>query len=254
MLAKRIIPCLDVDKGRVVKGKKFQDIKDVADPVELAMRYNNEGADELVFYDITASNEERNIFLDMVERVAATINIPFMVGGGIRTIDDIYRVLHSGADKVSINSAAITNPTLIETAAAKFGTQCIVLSIDAKETEPGKWHVYQNGGRTNTGIDALEWAIQGEQLGAGELVINSIDVDGIKNGYNLPLTKAIADQVNIPIVASGGAGSPVHFQQVLRDNIADAALAASVFHYDLINIASLKQYLAQQNIQIRSVS
>lgn len=254
MLAKRIIPCLDVDKGRVVKGKKFQDIKDVADPVELAMRYNNEGADELVFYDITASNEERNIFLDMVERVAATINIPFMVGGGIRTIDDIYRVLHSGADKVSINSAAITNPTLIETAAAKFGTQCIVLSIDAKETEPGKWHVYQNGGRTNTGIDALEWAIQGEQLGAGELVINSIDVDGIKNGYNLPLTKAIADQVNVPIVASGGAGSPVHFQQVLRDNIADAALAASVFHYDLINIASLKQYLAQHNIPIRSVS
>ncbi|MBC5636910.1 imidazole glycerol phosphate synthase subunit HisF [Ornithinibacillus sp. BX22] len=254
MLAKRIIPCLDVDKGRVVKGKKFQDIKDVADPVELAMRYNNEGADELVFYDITASNEERNIFLDMVERVAATINIPFMVGGGIRTIDDIYRVLHSGADKVSINSAAITNPTLIETAAAKFGTQCIVLSIDAKETEPGKWHVYQNGGRTNTGIDALEWAIQGEQLGAGELVINSIDVDGIKNGYNLTLTKAIADQVNVPIVASGGAGSPVHFQQVLRDNIADAALAASVFHYDLINIASLKQYLAQQNIPIRSVS
>lgn len=254
MLAKRIIPCLDVDKGRVVKGKKFQDIKDVADPVELAMRYNNEGADELVFYDITASNEERNIFLDMVERVAATINIPFMVGGGIRTIDDIYRVLHSGADKVSINSAAITNPTLIETAAAKFGTQCIVLSIDAKETEPGKWHVYQNGGRTNTGIDALEWAIQGEQLGAGELVINSIDVDGIKNGYNLTLTKAIADQVNVPIVASGGAGSPVHFQQVLSDNIADAALAASVFHYDLINIASLKQYLAQQNIPIRSVS
>ncbi|MBS3681475.1 imidazole glycerol phosphate synthase subunit HisF [Ornithinibacillus massiliensis] len=254
MLAKRIIPCLDVDKGRVVKGKKFQDIKDVADPVELAMRYNNEGADELVFYDITASNEERNIFLDMVERVAATINIPFMVGGGIRTIDDIYRVLHSGADKVSINSAAITNPTLIETAAAKFGTQCIVLSIDAKETEPGKWHVYQNGGRTNTGIDALEWAIQGEQLGAGELVINSIDVDGIKNGYNLTLTKAIADQVNVPIVASGGAGSPVHFQQVLRDNIADAALAASVFHYDLINIASLKQYLTQQNIPIRSVS
>ncbi|MFS0674797.1 imidazole glycerol phosphate synthase subunit HisF [Ornithinibacillus sp. 179-J 7C1 HS] len=254
MLAKRIIPCLDVDKGRVVKGTKFQNIQDVADPVELAIRYNKEGADELVFYDITASNEERNIFLDIVEKVATNINIPFMVGGGIRTVADIYRLLHSGADKVSINSAAITNPTLIEEAATKFGTQCIVLSVDAKEIEPGKWHVFQNGGRKNTGLDAIDWAVRGEQLGAGELVINSIDVDGVKNGYNLSLTKAIAERVNIPIVASGGAGSLLHFQQVLDNNIADAALAASVFHYDLIRIPVLKNYLAQQNIPIRSVS
>ncbi|WP_047983145.1 imidazole glycerol phosphate synthase subunit HisF [Ornithinibacillus californiensis] len=253
MLAKRIIPCLDVDKGRVVKGKQFQSIQDVADPVDLAIRYNKEGADELVFYDITASNEERNIFLDMVESVAATINIPFMVGGGIRTIEDINQVLHAGADKVSVNSAAITNPSLIEKAASKFGSQCIVLSIDAKEIEPGKWQVFQNGGRLNSGIDALEWAIKGEQLGAGELVINSIDVDGVKNGYNLTLTKAIADVVNIPIVASGGAGSLEHFQQVLRNNIADAALAASVFHYEQIKISTLKNYLAQQKIPVRSV-
>lgn len=253
MLAKRIIPCLDVDKGRVVKGKKFQDIQDVANPVELAIRYNQEGADELVFYDITASNEQRNIFLDIVERVAANIHIPFMVGGGIRTVEDIYKVLHSGADKVSINSSAITNPTLIEEAASKFGSQCIVLSIDAKEIAPNTWQVFQNGGRKNTGIDALEWAVMGEQLGAGEIVINSIDVDGVKNGFNLALTKAIADKVNIPIIASGGAGHLEHFQQVLSNQIADAALAASVFHYDQIRIKALKNYLAQQNIPVRSV-
>ncbi|MEN2768782.1 imidazole glycerol phosphate synthase subunit HisF [Ornithinibacillus xuwenensis] len=254
MLAKRIIPCLDVDKGRVVKGRKFQNIQDVSDPVELAIRYNNEGADELVFYDITASNEKRDIFVDMVERVAAEISIPFMVGGGIRSVDDVYRVLHSGADKVSINSAAITNPKLIETAAKKFGSQCIVLSIDAKEVSPSRWNVFQNGGRHDTGIDAIEWAIIGEKLGAGELVMNAIDVDGVQNGYNLSLTKAIAESVNIPIVASGGAGTNEHFLSVLSNDIADAALAASVFHYNTIRIPELKSYLTQHNTPIRSVS
>lgn len=254
MLAKRIIPCLDVDKGRVVKGRMFRNIQDIADPVELALRYNQEGADELVFYDITASYEERKTFLDIVEEVAATISIPFTVGGGIRSLEDIYQALQSGADKVSINSAAITNPSLIETAAAKFGSQCIVLSMDAKEIKPGKWNVFQNGGRIDTKIDAIEWAIEGEKNGAGELVINSIDVDGVKNGYNLPLTKTIANAVKIPIVASGGAGTLEHFHQVLANDIADAALAASVFHYGTIGIPTLKKYLNEQNVPVRSVS
>lgn len=252
MLAKRIIPCLDVDKGRVVKGKKFKDIKDVADPVELAKRYNEDGADELVFYDITASNEERNIFLDVVENVAKEISIPFAVGGGIRTIDDINSVLRAGAEKVSINSAAVKNPDLIKEAAGKFGNQCIVLSIDAKETSTGKWEVFINGGRKNTGIDAIEWAIRDEELGAGEIVINAIDTDGEKNGYNLELTKAIADAVNIPVVASGGAGKLEHFSTVLTETNADAALAASVFHYNEIPIPSLKAYLQEQGIHVRS--
>lgn len=251
MLAKRIIPCLDVDKGRVVKGKKFKDIQDVADPVELAKRYNDAGADELVFYDITASNEERNIFLDVVEKVAREISIPFSVGGGIRSIDDINSVLRSGAEKVSINSAAISNPELIKDAAAKFGSQCIVLSIDAKETNLGKWEVVINGGRKYTGIDAIEWAKKGEELGAGEIVVNAIDTDGEKNGYNLELTKAIADAVNIPIVASGGAGTLEHFSTVLKKANADAALAASVFHYGEIPIPELKDYLEKENITVR---
>ncbi|WP_085993488.1 imidazole glycerol phosphate synthase subunit HisF [Oceanobacillus senegalensis] len=251
MLAKRIIPCLDVDKGRVVKGKKFQNIQDVADPVELAKRYNDAGADELVFYDITASNEERNIFLDVVEKVAREISIPFSVGGGIRSIDDINSVLRSGAEKVSINSAAVKNPELIKEAAVKFGNQCIVLSIDAKETSSGKWEVFINGGRKNTGMDAIEWAKRGEELGAGEIVVNAIDTDGEKNGYNLTLTKAIADAVNIPIVASGGAGVKEHFSTVLTEANADAALAASVFHYGEISIPELKAYLEEQNITVR---
>ncbi|MFD1038286.1 imidazole glycerol phosphate synthase subunit HisF [Virgibacillus byunsanensis] len=251
MLAKRIIPCLDVDKGRVVKGKKFQNIRDVADPVELAQRYNQAGADELVFYDITASNEDRNIFLDVVEKVAAEIAIPFTVGGGIRTIVDVHSVLRSGADKVSINSAAVTNPDFIQEAAWKFGSQCIVLSIDAKKTAPEQWQVYINGGRKNTGIDAIEWAKQGEKLGAGEIVINAIDVDGEKNGYNIELTKAIAQSVNIPIVASGGAGINDHFVSVLQEGNADAALAASVFHYGEIQISELKNHLYGNGITVR---
>lgn len=251
MLAKRIVPCLDVDKGRVVKGRKFQNTQDVDDPVDLAKKYNQVGADELVFYDITASNENRNIFLDVVENVAAEIAIPFSVGGGIRTISDIHQTLRAGADKVSINSAAVKNPQLITDAALKFGSQCVVLSIDAKAVNENTWQVYINGGRTNTEIDAIEWAIKGEQLGAGEIVINAIDVDGEKNGYNLELTRAIANKVNIPIIASGGAGTKEHFANVLQEGGADAALAASVFHYSEIQIPNLKEYLATSNIIVR---
>ncbi|MCT1902783.1 imidazole glycerol phosphate synthase subunit HisF [Oceanobacillus sojae] len=250
MLAKRIIPCLDVDKGRVVKGKKFQDIKDVANPVELAARYNREGADELVFYDITASNEERNIFLDVVEQVAREIAIPFMVGGGIRTIEDIHSVLHAGADKVSVNSAAVQRPELIKESSDKFGSQCIVLSIDAKKTADGDYHVFINGGRKDTGMDAIEWAKQGEALGAGELVVNAMDSDGEKNGYQIELTKKIANAVNIPVIASGGAGKYEHFSEVFAEGI-DAALAASVFHYEEIPIPELKEYLSSQGIPMR---
>ena len=251
MLAKRIIPCLDVDKGRVVKGKKFRDIKDVADPVELAKRYNAAGADELVFYDITASNEERDIFLDIVEKVAQEIAIPFTVGGGIRTIEDIHKVLRSGADKVSINSAAVTNPELIKEAALKFGSQCIVLSIDSKRTEQNNWKVFINGGRKNTGMNAVEWAKRGEELGAGEIVVNAIDTDGEKGGYDLELTKRIAEAVSLPIVASGGAGKLEHFSEILKSDYADAALAASVFHYEEIAIPDLKKYLAENDITVR---
>ncbi|WHX28220.1 imidazole glycerol phosphate synthase subunit HisF [Virgibacillus halodenitrificans] len=251
MLAKRIIPCLDVDKGRVVKGKKFQNIQDVADPVSLAKKYNEDGADELVFYDITASNETRDIFIDVVEKVAAEVAIPFTVGGGIRAIEDFHKVLRAGADKVSINSAAVDNPILIQEAAWKFGSQCVVLSIDAKENKDGNWTVYTNGGRIDTGLDALEWAKCGEELGAGEIVINAIDTDGEKNGYNLSLTQAIAQSVNIPIVASGGAGTLEHFQDVLQSDVADAALAASVFHYNEISVFQLKQFLAENEVPVR---
>lgn len=250
MLAKRIIPCLDVDKGRVVKGKKFKDIQDVADPVELAKFYSDNGADELVFYDITASNENRDIFIDVVERTAENINIPFAIGGGIRSIDDFTKVLRAGADKVSINSAAVKRPELITEAALKFGSQCVVLSMDVKRN--GKdWDVYINGGRINTGLKALEWALEGQRLGAGEIVLNSIDSDGVKNGYSIEITKKISEAVNIPVVASGGAGEIEHFLEVLKAGKADAALAASVFHYREIEIAKLKEYLYNNGIEVR---
>lgn len=250
MLAKRIIPCLDVDKGRVVKGKKFKDIKDVADPVELAKFYSDNGADELVFYDITASNENRDIFIDVVERTAENINIPFAIGGGIRTIDDFTKVLRAGADKVSINSAAVKRPELITEAALKFGSQCVVLSMDVKRNG-ADWDVYINGGRINTGLKALEWALEGQRLGAGEIVLNSIDSDGVKNGYSIDITKKISEAVNIPVVASGGAGNRAHFLEVLEAGKADAALAASVFHYKKIEIAKLKEYLYDNGIEVR---
>lgn len=251
MLTKRIIPCLDVNNGRVVKGKKFKDIKDVDDPVILAKYYCETGADELVFYDITASNENREIFLDVVEKTAASVNIPFSIGGGIRTIEDFSKVLNAGADKVSINSAAVKRPELIREAALKFGRQCVVLSMDVKKNERGSWDVYINGGRINTDIDAINWALRGEELGAGEIVLNSIDSDGIKDGYDIEITKLISETVNIPVIASGGAGRREDFSRVLQEGKADAALAASVFHYKEISIKELKEYLYQEGITVR---
>lgn len=253
MFAKRIIPCLDVDKGRVVKGKNFQGIRDVADPVTLAKQYSNTGADELVFYDITASNENRPILMDMVNQVATEINIPFTVGGGLRSIEDIYQVLRAGADKVSLNSAAIRDPSLIREAAAKFGNQCIVLAMDVKQLE-SNWAVFMNGGRIHAEMDALDWAKRGEELGAGEIVVNAIDTDGVKNGFQLELNRVIADTVSIPVVASGGAGKMAHFADVLQKGKTDAALAASVFHYGDIKIPELKQYLTENGITLRSES
>lgn len=250
MLTKRIIPCLDVDKGRVVKGKKFENIKDVADPVELGQYYSEMCADELVFYDITASYEDRNIFLDIVEKIAVKVSIPFTIGGGIRTIDDFRKVLMAGADKVSINSSAVANPIIIKEAALKFGSQCVVLSIDAKKNSKASWDVYVKGGRENTGIDAVKWAMQGESLGAGEICINSIDTDGVKKGYDLELNRKLSKLLNIPIIASGGAGEMAHFEEVLNCG-ADAALAASVFHYKEILIPDLKNYLHSKNIAVR---
>ncbi|WP_368985265.1 imidazole glycerol phosphate synthase subunit HisF [Caldifermentibacillus hisashii] len=253
MLAKRIIPCLDVRAGRVVKGAKFQNIMDVDDPVLLAEKYSVLGADELVFYDITASNEERDIFFDVVEKTAEQVHIPFTVGGGIRTIEDFRKVLKAGADKVSVNSAAVKNPDLIREAAEKFGSQCVVLSIDAKKRDDGKWTVFINGGRIDTGMDAVEWALEGERLGAGEIVLNAIDTDGVKTGYSLDITAEIAGRVNIPVVASGGAGTMEHFLEVFTKGKADAALAASVFHFGEIDIKQLKQYLRENNVEVRSV-
>lgn len=252
MLAKRIIPCLDVDHGRVVKGKKFKNIQDVDDPVKLGKRYSDEGADELVFYDITASNEERAIFLDIVEKVAENVRIPFTIGGGIASTEDFRKVLMAGADKVSVNSQAVRNPELISQAARRFGSQCVVLSIDAKRNNRGSWDVFVKGGRENTGMDAIEWARRGEELGAGEICINSIDTDGIKNGFDLELNQKLSQILTIPIIASGGAGEMEHFRDVLNVG-ADAALAASVFHYGEIPIADLKEYLSREGLPIRRV-
>ncbi len=250
MITKRIIPCLDVDKGRVVKGTKFKELQDVSDPVELAKFYSEAGADELVFYDITASNEARDIFVQVVERTAYEVYIPFTVGGGIRSVDDFNKVLRAGADKVSVNSAAVKNPYLITEAALKFGNQCVVLSIDAKRAGDS-WHVYINGGRADTGMDAVEWAIRGEALGAGELVLNSIDADGVKDGYDINLNKIVSENVKIPIIASGGAGKREDFLEVLTRGKADAALAASVFHFNEIPIDQLKGYLRENGVLMR---
>jgi len=252
MLTKRIIPCLDVDHGRVVKGKKFKDIQDVADPVDLGRYYSDQGADELVFYDITASYEDRDIFIYIVEKVAEAIRIPFTIGGGISKVEDFRKVLMAGADKVSVNSSAVKNPQLIREAALRFGAQCVVLSIDAKRNNRGSWDVYVKGGRENTGIDAIEWAKQGQDLGAGEICINSIDTDGVKKGYDLELNRKLSSLLTIPIIASGGAGKMEDFAEVLKVG-ADAALAASVFHYKEIPIVDLKNYLHNQQIPVRRV-
>jgi len=252
MLTKRIVPCLDVRDGRVVKGTKFKDIKEVDDPVELAKYYNEQGADELVFYDITASYEGRKLMLDVVKKTADEIFIPFTVGGGITTVDDFKEILRAGADKISINTPAVKNPKLITEAALRFGAQCVVLSIDAKKMpESGRWNVFINGGRVDTGMDAIEWAKEGVRLGAGEIVLNSIDADGVKNGYDIELTSAVSSLVSVPIVASGGAGKLEDFSDVLTKGKADAALAASVFHFKEIEIPKLKRFLNEKGIPVR---
>ena len=250
MITKRIIPCLDVRDGRVVKGTNFEGLKDVDDPVELAKYYNNSLADELVFYDITASYEDRSLFVNVLENVAKEIFIPLTVGGGINSIKDFDILLKSGADKVSVNSGAIKNPNLIREAAEKYGNQCVVLSIDIKRVN-GKYSVFAKGGREDTNIDAIEWAINGEKNGAGELVINSIDTDGVKNGFDIELLREIAQNVSIPLIASGGAGNMEHFKDVFQVNGVDAGLAASIFHFKEIEIKNLKKYLHDNNINVR---
>lgn len=251
MLTKRIIPCLDVKEGKVVKGIKFKNIKEINDPVKLAQYYNDQGADELVFYDITASYEKRGIMLDVVKKVSEKVFIPFTVGGGIRTTDDFKRILRAGADKISVNSAAVKRPELIKEASLKFGRQCVVLSIDAKKNNNNSWNVFINGGRVDTGLDVIEWAKRGVELGAGEIVINSIDVDGIKQGFDIELVKTLSKVVNVPIVASGGAGNMEDFYEVFVEGNTDAALAASVFHFEEIIIKDLKEYLIGKNVSIR---
>lgn len=251
MLTKRIIPCLDVNRGRVVKGVNFINLKDAGDPVEIAAAYDKEGADEIVFLDITASSDERNIMIDVVKRVAEQVFIPFTVGGGIRTADDLREILKAGADKVSVNSAAVQRPELISEAALRFGSQCVVVAIDAKRRAYGRWDVYINGGRVNTGLDAIEWAIKAEKLGAGEILLTSMDRDGTKEGYDIELTRAISESVNIPVIASGGAGTAEHFREAFVEGKADAALAASLFHFNELKIADLKKYLAGKGIEIR---
>ena len=252
MYAKRIIPCLDVKDGRVVKGVNFVNLIDAGDPVACAKAYNEAGADELVFLDITASSDARNTVADMVKRVAECVFIPFTVGGGIRTTKDFRTILNAGADKVSVNSAAIKNPSLISEAAEKFGSQCVVCAIDAKRREDGSgWNVYLNGGRVNTGIDALEWAKEAERLGAGEILLTSMDCDGTKAGYDLELTRAISENARIPVIASGGAGKMNHFLDALTYGKADAVLAASLFHFKEIEIRKLKKYLSDNGESVR---
>ncbi|HHG75307.1 MAG TPA: imidazole glycerol phosphate synthase subunit HisF, partial [Persephonella sp.] len=240
MLAKRIIPCLDVNKGRVVKGVNFVNLVDAGDPVEAAKAYDEAGADELVFLDITASAEDREIILDVVKETAETVFMPLTVGGGVRTLEDIRKLLESGADKVSINTAAVKDPSLVESAAVRFGSSTIVVAIDAKRIGESKWEVYIHGGRTPTGIDAVEWAKAVEDLGAGEILLTSMDRDGTKNGYDIPLTKAVSEAVSIPVIASGGAGNKHHFYQAFAEGKADAALAASLFHFKQLTIAEVK--------------
>ena len=252
MFTKRIIPCLDVNNGRVVKGVNFVNLRDAGDPVEVAKAYDREGADELVFLDITASSDNRGTVVDMVRRVAENVFIPFTVGGGIRTVDDFRMLLREWADKISINSSAINNPRLITDAAEIFGSQCVVVAIDARKRENGEgWTVYKNGGRIDVGLDAVEWAAEAEKLGAGEILLTSMDCDGTKAGYDLKLTRAIADEVKIPVIASGGAGNMEHFYDALTEGGADAALAASLFHYRELEIRTLKEYLKGRGVPVR---
>lgn len=252
MFTKRIIPCLDVNGGRVVKGVNFVNLQDAGDPVAIAKAYDRSGADELVFLDITASSDNRSTVVEMVRKVAEKVFIPFTVGGGIRSVDDIKTILREGADKISINSAAINNPELVSEAALKFGSQCVVVAIDAKRrSDQSGWNIYQNGGRIDTGIDALEWAERIAKLGAGEILLTSMDADGTKAGYDIELTRAVADAVAIPVIASGGAGTMAHFYEALTAGGADGALAASLFHFKELEIAKLKEYLAERGVPVR---
>jgi cyclase len=253
MLAKRIIPCLDIRDGRVVKGVKFVNIRDAGDPVEQARAYDQMGADELVFLDITATHEGRDIVARVVRRVADEVFLPLTVGGGIRTADDMRMILKAGADKVSINSGAVRGPEVLTAGAERFGSQCVVLAIDAKRIQDGRWEVYVNGGRVPMGIDAVEWAQRGVELGAGEILLTSMDADGTLAGYDLELTRAVAEAVNVPVIASGGAGTCAHFADVLKQGKADAALAASLFHDKMLTIGEVKRYLLDQDIAIRPV-
>jgi len=252
MHTKRIIPCLDVNAGRVVKGVNFVNLIDAGDPVEIARAYDKAGADELVFLDITASSDGRDTVVDMVRRVASQVFIPFTVGGGIRTVDDFKKILREGADKVAVNSAAIMNPELISEAAEKFGSQCVVVAIDAKRRADGTgWNIYKNGGRVDMGIDAVEWAMKADKLGAGEILLTSMDCDGTKAGYDLELTRIISENVSIPVIASGGAGTKEHFKEALTVGKADAALAASLFHFKELEICEVKEYLHENGISVR---
>lgn len=255
MHTKRIIPCLDVNNNRVVKGINFVNLRDAGDPVEVAAAYDKAGADEVVFLDITASSDNRDTVVDMVRKVAEKVFIPFTVGGGIRTVDNFKELLREGADKIAINSAAINTPRLISDAADKFGSQCVVVAIDAKRRDDGSgWNIYKNGGRIDTGIDAFEWAMKVNKLGAGEILLTSMDCDGTKNGYDIELTRSIAENVSIPVIASGGAGTKEHFYEALTDGKADAALAASLFHYKELEIMDLKNYLYDKGVPVRYVS
>jgi imidazole glycerol-phosphate synthase subunit HisF len=251
MYTKRIIPCLDVKDGRVVKGTNFVSLRDAGDPVELASVYDKEIADELVFLDITASSDERDTMVDVVRRTAGQVFIPFTVGGGIRSGEDIRKMLKAGADKVSLNTAAVKKPELIAEGAKRFGCQCIVLAVDARQIGPDRWEVYINGGRTPTGVDVLEWVRQGTGLGAGEILLTSMDKDGTKDGYDIPLTRAVSEAVNVPVIASGGAGSMEHFYEVLTAGKADAVLAASVFHYGQFTVRQVKEYIRSRGVEVR---
>ncbi|WP_066683773.1 imidazole glycerol phosphate synthase subunit HisF [Christensenella intestinihominis] len=253
MLTRRIIPCLDVHAGRVVKGVNFVDIRDAGDPVEIAKAYNAQGADEITFLDITASSDGRGIMEEVVARTAEQVFIPLTVGGGIRTVDDFRRILKAGADKISINSTALKTPGLINDAAARFGSQCVVVAIDAKKNAAGKYDVYLNGGRVNTGKDAVQWAKEAVKRGAGEILLTSMDADGTKEGYNIELTKLVCENVGVPVIASGGAGKMEHFAEVIREADASAVLAASLFHYKELTIRQVKDYLKQNGIAVRSI-
>ncbi|MBO5245407.1 MAG: imidazole glycerol phosphate synthase subunit HisF [Selenomonadales bacterium] len=251
MYTKRIIPCLDVKEGRVVKGTNFVGLRDAGDPVELAAKYDLEGADELVFLDITASVEERATMRDVVDKTASEVFMPLTVGGGIRTVEDVRKMLHAGADKVSFNTAAVKNPSILRECATLFGRQCTVLAVDAKQVGENKWEVYINGGRTPTGMDVLEWVREATELGAGEILLTSMDADGTKDGYDIALTRAVSEAVSVPVIASGGAGKMEHFYEVLTEGKADAVLAASVFHYGQFRIRDVKEYLRERGVEVR---